>query len=231
VDSELTATSHSLDNLQDTLLALVSGIPESTESRSDHPHARARRIAKEAAMKSATYSATLALPPGPLGIFTVLPDLLLIWQIQKQLVSDVAACYGKNSTVTKEVMLYCLFRHAAVVAVRDIVIRVGERVLVRRVALRSFQEILSKIGIRITQKTIGSTVSRWIPFVGAAGIGAYSYFDTWKVGKTAMELFSEDIRFEEEEMQGHPAIQDAEEQGASGVTPDDLALPAPPSQS
>jgi hypothetical protein len=90
-------------------------------------------------------------------------------------------------------MVYCLFRHGAALLVRDLVVRVGERVLIRRVALRGIQQILQKVGIRLTQKFIARTLSRYIPIIGAIGIGGYSYFDTKKVGDTASDLFSREI--------------------------------------
>jgi hypothetical protein len=105
-------------------------------------------------------------------------------------------------------MIYCLFRHAAAILVRDLVVRVGERLLIRRVALRTIQALLGRIGIRLSQKIIGSTVSRWIPFVGAAGIGVYSYFDTQAVAKTAMELFPGDFQIEEVETSLLPTLHD-----------------------
>ena len=199
------------DKLHELLLKLVSHIPLSTVDKDQHPHKRSKAIAQKAALTAAACSATLALPPGPLGIITILPDLKIIWGIQQQLVVDIAACYGKSTTVTKEVMIYCLFRHAAAILVRDLIVRVGERLFVRRVALRTIQALLGRIGIRLTQKLIGSTVSRWIPLVGAAGIGTYSYFDTQAVAKTAIELFSGDVQIEQNETHDLPSLEDTEE--------------------
>jgi len=194
--------------LHEQLLRLVSHIPLSREGKATSPHQRAKVIARTAALKAAAYSAGLALPPGPLGFFTILPDLKIIWGIQQQVVVDIAACYGKSASVTREVMIYCLFRHAAAILVRDLVVRVGERLLIRRVALRTIQALLGRIGVRLSQKMIGSTVSRWIPFLGAAGIGVYSYFDTQAVAKTAMELFPGDFQIEEVETSLLPNIHD-----------------------
>jgi len=58
-----------------------------------------------------------------------LPDLYAIWRVQAQLVSDIAAVYSKTVFLTKETMLFSLFRHAAAQAVRDLIVRTGERVL------------------------------------------------------------------------------------------------------
>jgi hypothetical protein len=51
------------------------------------------------------------MAPGQLGLLTVLPDLVAMWRIQSQLVSDIAAVYGKTANLGREHMLWCLFKH------------------------------------------------------------------------------------------------------------------------
>jgi hypothetical protein len=79
---------------------------------------------------------------------------------------------------------------------RDLVVRLGDRVLVRRASLRVMQSIARRIGVRITQRSIGKGVSRLLPIVGAVGVGGYAYYDTAQVAKTAMELFGSEIDVE-----------------------------------
>jgi len=150
-----------------TILEVLSNLPSSTEPQSATPVARARKIAAAAAFKSATISGTLALPPGPLGMLTIIPDLMVIWRVQSQMVADIAAAFGKALCLTREQMIYCLFRHAASQAVRDLVVRVGERALVRRASLRVIQNTLRRVGIAVTQRVAGRAISRWLPFIGA----------------------------------------------------------------
>ena len=77
---------------------LALKIPSSAEPASDHPNTRAAEIIRVAGFKAGALSATLALPPGPLGLLTVIPDLLQVWQLQQQMVADVAACFGKTAS-------------------------------------------------------------------------------------------------------------------------------------
>jgi hypothetical protein len=91
-------------------------------------------------------------------------------------------------------MIYCLFKHSAAQAVRDLVVRVGQRMLVKTASLKVLQTIAEKIGIRVTQRVIGKSVSRWVPVVGALGVGAYAYYDTGQVAKTAIDLFERDVQ-------------------------------------
>ncbi len=175
---------------------LALNIPGSTEPVSVNPQKRAAEIVRIAGFKAGAMSATLALPPGPAGMFTVIPDLVKVWQIQQQMVADVAACFGKSSQLNRQMMVYCLFRHGAAMLLRDVVARVGQRVIVKQASMRVIQQTLRKIGIHVTQKAVGSTLSRWLPAVGPILIGGYSLVDTRMVGKTAIDAFSREIEIE-----------------------------------
>ena len=172
------------------ILDLIAKIPKSNQRASSTPNELARQLANASAAKAALVSGGLALPPGPLGWLTVLPDLIAIWKLQSQMVADIAALYGKSATLTREHMLYCLFRHAAVQAVRDLVVRAGSRVIVQRASFGTLQAAAQRVGVKVTQKALGAAAARWIPIVGAVGVGAYAYYDTAKVAQTAIELFS-----------------------------------------
>ena len=100
------------------------------------PDREADVIAKTAARQAAVLSGSLALPPGPLGFVTVLPDLYLIWKTQRQMVADIFALYGRSAELTRMHMLYCLFRHAASQALRDLVVRTGQRIVVEQLSAR-----------------------------------------------------------------------------------------------
>jgi hypothetical protein len=107
-------------------------------------------------------SGALALPPGPAGLITILPDLVAVWRIQAQMVADIAGAFGKAAVLSRAQMLYCLFRHSAAQAVRDLLVRFGERQL--------FQRAAARVGVRVAQRTIAKSVSRWLPIVGVVGV-------------------------------------------------------------
>jgi hypothetical protein len=177
----------------DVILKVVSRIPKSEEHASNTPRQKARSIANAAAAQAAMTAGALALPPGPWGWFTVLPEIARVWQIQSQMVADIAKLYGKYGSLNREQMLYCLFRHTASQAVRDLVVRVGQRYLVKKASIRVLTSVAGRIGVRVTHRAATSAVSRWIPIVGAVGIGAYAYYDTAQVARTAIEIFARDI--------------------------------------
>ena len=123
----------------------------------------------------------------------MLPDVIALWKIQSQLVADIAAVYGKTATLGKEQMLYCLYKHSASQTIRDVVYRAGERYVVRPVSLKILQKVSTTVGIKISQRAIGSGVARFLPMVGAAAVAGYTYYDTKKVGEPAISLLTSDF--------------------------------------
>lgn len=193
IESDGSETEGPLLQLSRAILDLVSGIPRARERAVGEPAQRADEIVRAAKAKAALASGSLALPPGPLGWATVLPEIYAVWKIQAQMVSDLAALHGRKSQLSREQMLYCLFRHTGAQLFRDLVMRVGERYLVRRLPVRSLYAVVNKIGIRLTQRSIGRAVSRVVPLLGAAGVAGYSWYDTRQVARTALELFRREI--------------------------------------
>lgn len=177
--------------LGDAVLELASHVPASHAVPVAGPHAHARAIATSAAHRAALAAGTLALPPGPFGWLTIVPELVAIWGIQRQMVADIAAVFGASAGLTRSHMLYCLFRHAAAQALRDVGVRVGSRLLVREVPLRTFERLAARIGVHVSRRVAGRGIARWMPMVGAVGVGAYAYYDTRQVARTAIELFAD----------------------------------------
>ena len=181
------------------ILDFLSEIPKSAEPPDASPVARARRIASSASRRASTVAGALALPPGPAGLLTILPELVAVWRIQAQMVADIAAAFGKTRALSREQMLYCLFKHSAAQAVRDLVVRGGERYLVRQATVRVVQDAAAKIGVKVTQRAIAKSVSRWLPVVGVLGVAGYAYYDTAQVAATAMSFFEKDVVTEPDE--------------------------------
>lgn len=185
-----------LDHLINILEDMTAQAPPSDEAQQGRPSARAHELTIAAASRAAATSGALALPPGPLGMLTVLPDLVAVWHIQRQLVSDIAAVYGRTAELRGETMFYCLFRHAAAQVVRDVAIRIGERLLLRRTSVNLMSRSLQRVGLVVSQRALTRSVSRWLPIAGAVGVGAYAFYDTLQVGRTAQELFESEIVYE-----------------------------------
>lgn len=172
----------------DAIENVVASIPASREAASSAPGSAARTLARKSATRAAALSGALALPPGLFGMLTVLPDLIAIWRIQAQMVSDIAGLYGKEVELTRAHMVYCLFRHATSQVARDVVVRAGERMVIRQVSGGALKSVLTSVGMSVTQRVAGTAASRWLPVIGAAAVAGYAYYDTLQVAKTAIGL-------------------------------------------
>jgi hypothetical protein len=189
----LARTLEPLARILGALQDAVSTIPTSSESASSDSRGRAIALGKAAVFKAAAVSGALAIPPGPAGLLTLVPDLYLIWKIQGQMVSDVAATYGKTAFLTREGMIHCLFKHAAAQAVRGIVVQSGERLLIRRASSELFERALERVGVTVSERLASKALSRWLPVIGAVGVGAYAFYDTREIARTAIETFASDM--------------------------------------
>jgi hypothetical protein len=168
---------------------LITDIPDSLLCPNREPDKRAEILIKQASIKAAAVSTSLSIPAGFTGVLTSIPDIAAVWRIQAQLVSDIACTYGKFAMLSREAMVWCLFRHSAASLLRDVAVRTGSRIVVQKLSLTALQKLLQRIGVKISANFLGRVALRAIPAIGAIGNGAYTYFDTNEVGKTAMAYF------------------------------------------
>ena len=193
------------EKLGKLLFELITDIPESLYTPAEDSDEKIKKIIRQASLKAATVSATLSVPAGVTGVLTSIPDIAAIWRIQAQLVSDIAATYGKFAQLSREAMVWCLFRHSAAQLLRDVAVRTGSRVVVQKLSTTALKKIVEKIGLKISSTFLSKSLLRAIPAIGAIGNGAYAYYDTTEVGKTAAAYFKALADNPEE-----PAAEDAE---------------------
>lgn len=182
-----------LERTTAAILGLASRVPPSDEPVSAEPVRRAEALATIAKRKTAGLSAAAALPPGPIGWLTLLPEAILVWQVQARMVADIAGAFGQSDRLAPELMLHCLFRHSAGRAVGGLAVRVGERLLVRHASYRALQPIARAVAGQMARRTFARGAARWLPGVGSAAIGVYAWRDTDQVARTAIEVFSNEI--------------------------------------
>jgi len=181
-------------NIGQSILDSVGEVPASTRRKSKDAQAESRSAITTAAGKASLTAGAFAVPPGPFGWLTILPEMIAVWRIQAQLVADIAALHGQKATLTREYMLYCLFRHTAAQAVRDLAVRAGERLIVQQVTSQVLKKVAEAIGMKISRRVVGKGLTRWLPVIGIVGVAGYAYYDTAQVGATALEMFSKGKR-------------------------------------
>ena len=177
-------------NIGQSIIDSVGSVPASTRKKSKEAVVESRSAITKAAAKASLTAGGFAIPLGPIGWLTILPEMVAVWRIQAQLVADIAALHGRKVELTREQLIFCLFRHTAAQAVRDLAVRAGERLIVQQVTSQLLKKIAEAIGVRIARRVIGKGVTRWLPVIGAVGVAGYAFYDTAQVGSTALELFA-----------------------------------------
>lgn len=171
--------------------ALLAAIPPARATQTEDAASAARRISLKAAREAAILSGSLALPPGPTALLTLLPDLYLIWRVQQQMVADIFAVHGKSAELTPAHMVHCLFRHLASHAVRGLAVRAGERLIVGQLAGKALESTVTQVLWRAVRQTTTIHSSRWIPLAGAVAVAAYAHRDTLRVAREAVALIED----------------------------------------
>lgn len=184
------------DNFTERAFDLITGIEAYQSPYAEtigDPEEIAKELTLSAAIKTAGISAGLSLPVGILSIFTILPELFMIYRIQGHLVKDIASLYGKEALVTKELLIYCMFKQTSLHLVERLLEDAGTKVIIRPTTIRFVESLLEKIGIHLSKNLIRKQLLKWLPLLGAALTGGLTFLDTQYVAATASGLFAKEI--------------------------------------
>jgi hypothetical protein len=62
--------------------------------------------------------------------------------------------------------------------------------------MHALRKLTQSIGVKLSQRSAGEAIARFLPFVGAAVVAGYAYCDTKKVGAAAIDIFSKEPVFQ-----------------------------------
>jgi hypothetical protein len=149
-------------------------------------------IVNDYATKNMALSAGISLIPGPWGMAAAIPEVALLIRNQLAMIYDIGAAHGKSKVLNKE-LLAGVFLTAMGVGAGGLLVMQGGKVLVRRVALRVFQRVVMLLAGKVTQQLLKSIVSKWVPIIGAAAMGAWANYSTRQIGRKAAEILAKPI--------------------------------------
>lgn len=152
---------------------------------------------------NAAISGGIGLVPGPWGMVAVIPEIAAVIRNQLAMIYDVGMAYGKSKVLNKELLAGVLIT-AMGASTGSLLVMQGSKVLVKRVALRSFQKIVVFLAGKITQQALKSAISKWLPVIGSAAMAIWSNYLTRQVGKKAIEIFEKEIVLSEEVLEDVP---------------------------
>lgn len=190
----------------DSFFSGTSGaVPVAREkTKAKRPFERSKEITEKACKEAAAVSGALAIPVGPLGMLTILPDLIFVWRIQSQMVVDIAAAFGHAGKVSSNDIAHCLFSHVSENASRELnknlpiehqPTKSGMLLeVLDNLASSERRDLVLPIGRQVrqvvTRRLIKAGATRLMPIAGAAVVATYSALDTKAVARTAVEYFS-----------------------------------------
>ncbi len=152
------------------------------------------QLVRNTSIQTSSISAALSIPGGVTGLITVLPEITAIWRLQSQMITNIAALHGQTHLVTREQMLYCMFRQMGFGLVKEYVFQRGGVYLVRKMSDQAFSAVLQKLSRGLITRQGTRMAGKIIPLVGSISAGALSYYDTFRVGKNARRLYSHEIK-------------------------------------
>lgn len=150
-------------------------------------------MTKTASWKAFSISTAAAIPPGPFGLVTILPEIVAVTKIQMNLIYRIAKYHQQVGKVNRTLVLL-IFGNALGFAVgSEFLKKVGSRLLVESAGTQGVRNIALRIGKQITRRILPKTVARWVPIVLAPIFGAFSKSLTTKIGQEADKIFCKDI--------------------------------------
>ena len=137
-------------------------------------------------------SGSINLIPGPWGMAAAIPEIVILIRNQLAMIYDIGVAYGKSKVLNKE-LLAGVFLSAMGVSAGGLLVMHGGKVFVRRAALRVFQKAITLLAGKVTHQMLKSLVSKWLPFIGAAAMAAWSNYSTRQIGNKAVEILAKPI--------------------------------------
>ncbi len=157
------------------------------------PLGKPEEMIDEAAQKAFTISTSLGLVPGPLGMVTILPEVIALAKLHVNLIHRIARYHNKQQHVSREIVLLILANVMGVAVGEVLVRKVGTALVLKSVNSVVARRVAQKIGSRIISKAAEKAIGRWIPVLTAPLFGYFSRSLTKKVGREAERLFSGEL--------------------------------------
>lgn len=154
------------------------------------------QIIRDYAVKNMVISGGASLVPGPWGLVAVLPEIALVINNQLKMIYDIGVAYGKKDLLDKDLLALVFAAAVCTGGIAYLTIR-GGRVLVKRISLRVFQQIIEMTAGKITQRLIRSAVSKWVPLAGAAVMAVWSYYSTYEIGQKTVMIMEKSFDYYE----------------------------------
>jgi uncharacterized protein (DUF697 family) len=152
-----------------------------------------RHITRKTAIRCASLAGAFYLFPGKMNYALILPELLLIYRLQAQMIIDIAALYGKDNPIDKTLLFYCLFQGSNSDLLKHLIKDTGKRVIVRPVSIKMVEAFIQQLSKSFFKKSFSRYFSVLLPLLGFTLSGSLNYLYTTRIGEVASQVFSKEI--------------------------------------
>lgn len=173
--------------------------------------------------KNAVISGGFNLVPGPWGLVGIAPEIILVFKNQLSLIYDIGVAYGQSEILSKELLAGVLL-DAFGIGAGSLFVMYGRKLLVKRASLRVFQRIIALLTGKVTQQSLASALSKWVPVLGAAAMATWVHYMTKRIGRRATEIMAHDISLDEVEADDESSVQPDGEAISPGSTEEQTAV-------
>ncbi len=152
-----------------------------------------------ASWKAFAVSTAASIPPGPVGMLTILPEVIAVTRIQLGLIGKIAKYYEKEKELNGTVIALILGNAAGIATGRELLKCVDNKIIIQRMSTLALQNFAARIGAKILGRIVARMPARWIPLVTAPLFGMMSKTATARVGWEVVALFSQGFKFTDED--------------------------------
>ena len=144
----------------------------------------------KAARSAFLLSTGAGIPTGPIGLATIVPELIGLMKIQVNLIFRIAKFYHQEAKVSATLVLFVLGNALGVVLKHALAEKIGAQVAMRSLGTQGTRKLTQKIGEKIGTELMQKAAGRWIPVVLAPVFGYFSLSMTKRIGREAETLLS-----------------------------------------
>lgn len=152
--------------------------------------AETQKMIKGYAKKNMILAATSSIVPGPLGILTSIPQLVISFGNQMKMVYDIGGANGKENILTKDLLLDIPF--AALGGDLDLG-SIQQANNLSNSNTNMLYDKAIKLSKNVVQQTLKKSVVQFVPVAGPVMMGVWARMSTQKISKSASDFFSPDL--------------------------------------
>jgi hypothetical protein len=152
-----------------------------------------QKMIRKASRAAFLISTGAGIPTGPMGLATIVPEVVALIKLQINLIFKVAKFHQQEAKVNKTIILTVLGVAMGVVLKHALINKVGTRLIVKSLSAEGAKRITREIGEKFATGLLKRGLGRWIPLILAPVFGYLSLSMTRKVGREAESLFSHEL--------------------------------------